>query len=88
MFNRGISKEGDLVDLGVTKELVRKSGAFYSFGDTRLGQGREAAKEFLLQNPEIAVEIESQIRESISQAIPVAAASVVDNSDSSLTSSS
>ena len=88
MFNRGISKEGDLVDLGVTKELVRKSGAFYSFGDTRLGQGREAAKEFLLQNPEIAVEIESQIRESISQVIPVAAASVMGNSDSLLSSSS
>jgi recombination protein RecA len=88
MFNRGISKEGDLVDLGVTKELVRKSGAFYSFGDTRLGQGREAAKEFLLQNPEISVEIESQIRESIRPTIPVATASVVDNSDSSLSSSS
>jgi recombination protein RecA len=64
MFDRGISKEGDLLDLGVTMGLVTKSGAFYSYGDTRLGQGREAAKEFLCQHQELAQEIEQQLRAS------------------------
>jgi recombination protein RecA len=62
MFKVGISKVGDLLDLGTAMELVRKSGANYSFNDTRLGQGRENAKEFLTKNPEIADEIERQVR--------------------------
>ena len=62
MFNGGISKEGDLLDLGVAKEIIKKSGAFYSFGDTRLGQGRENAKEFLLQNQDLTRKIEQQVR--------------------------
>jgi len=65
MFTRGISKEGDLLDLGVTGGSIKKSGAFYSFGELRLGQGREAAKEFLYQHPEIAKEIEQIIRSSV-----------------------
>lgn len=62
MFDRGISKEGDLLDLGVQIGIVKKSGAFFSFGETRLGQGRETAKEFLSQHADIAQEIERQIR--------------------------
>jgi len=64
MFDHGISKEADLVDLGVELGLVKKTGAFYSWGDTRLGQGRENAKRFLFQNPELAKEIEQQVRAS------------------------
>ena len=62
MFNEGISKEGDLVDLGTTGGILRKTGSFFSYGDTRLGQGRENAKEFLRQHPEVAQEIEATIR--------------------------
>ncbi len=62
MFQSGISKEGDLMDLGVAMGMIKKTGAFFSFGDTRLGQGRENAKSYLRQHPEVAEEIESQIR--------------------------
>ncbi|MFN3974039.1 MAG: recombinase RecA [Dehalococcoidia bacterium] len=67
MFNRGISKEGDLVDLGTALGIVKKSGAFYTYGETRLGQGREAAKDFLHQHPEVAQEIEKHLRTAFSQ---------------------
>ena len=62
MFNQGISKMGGLLDLGVTQGIVKKSGAFYFYGETRLGQGRENAKEFLAQHPEIASSVETGIR--------------------------
>ena len=64
MFDHGISHEADLIDLGVELGLVKKSGAFFSWGDTRLGQGRENAKQFLEQHPDIAQEIEQQIKAS------------------------
>ncbi len=64
MFDHGISKEGNLIDLGVELEIVKKSGAFFSYGDVRLGQGRENAKKYLSQNPELAEEIEQQVRAS------------------------
>ena len=59
---RGISREGDLVDLGVEYEIVKKAGAFYSYGDTRLGQGRENAKTFLLEHASMAGDIDAAIR--------------------------
>ena len=62
MFNQGISKTGDMLELGVAANVVKKSGAFYSYGETRLGQGRENAKEFLTQHPEIAQSIEARVR--------------------------
>jgi recombination protein RecA len=65
MYNEGISKAGDLIDLGATLEIVGKRGAFFSFGDTRLGQGRENAKQFLKDNPGVAAEIEAAIREHL-----------------------
>ena len=66
MFDRGISKEGNLVDLGLEIGLLKKSGAFFSYGDIRLGQGRESAKEFLSKHPELAGEVEQRIRASAS----------------------
>ncbi len=67
----GISREGDLVDLGVEAGVVKKLGAFYSYGDLRIGQGRENAKEYLRQNPELAGEIEKQIRARADELRPV-----------------
>lgn len=64
MFDRGISREGDLLDLGVGLGLVKKSGAFFSYGDTRLGQGRENSKQYLSENPDLVREIEEQIKAS------------------------
>jgi recombination protein RecA len=63
MFNEGISKCGDILDLAVQLEIVAKRGAFFSYGDIRLGQGRENAKEFLRQNSALADEIETAIRQ-------------------------
>jgi recombination protein RecA len=64
MFGQGISKMGDLLEIGSTQGIVKKSGAFYSYGETRLGQGRENAKEFLEQHPEIAASVEGRIRDA------------------------
>jgi recombination protein RecA len=65
MYNEGISTAGDLIDLGVSMDIITKRGAFYSYGDMRLGQGRESAKLFLDQNPEVASTIDAAIRSSI-----------------------
>ncbi|MFC3058202.1 recombinase RecA [Paenirhodobacter populi] len=64
MYGEGISKVGELIDLGVKAGVVEKSGAWYSYGDERIGQGRENAKQFLRTNPDIAYEIEDKIRAS------------------------
>ena len=65
MYNEGISTNGDLLDLGVEYDIVDKRGAFYSYNDTRLGQGRENSKIFLSENPAIAAEIDGLIRASV-----------------------
>lgn len=65
MYNQGISKIGEIVDIGAELEIIKKSGAFYSYGETKLGQGRENAKTFLSENPKIASEIEEVIKNSI-----------------------
>ena len=64
MYNEGISRSGDVLDLAVEHEIVTKRGAFYSFGDTRLGQGRENAKIFLQENQDLFIVIENQILEA------------------------
>jgi recombination protein RecA len=64
MFDHGISKEGNLIDLGLELGLMSKAGAFFSYGDIRLGQGRESARQYLIKNPELAQEIEERIRAS------------------------
>ncbi|MEM7196097.1 MAG: recombinase RecA [Pseudomonadota bacterium] len=62
LYNEGISKEGELIDIGVDLGLVEKSGAWYSYGSDRIGQGRDNVRVFLKENPEIAAEIETKIR--------------------------
>ena len=64
MYGEGISKTGELIDLGVKAGVVEKSGAWYSYGDERIGQGRENAKQFLRENPDVAHAIEDKIRAS------------------------
>ncbi|NLC65711.1 MAG: recombinase RecA [Clostridium sp.] len=62
MYNGGISREGDVLDVGVNEEIVSKAGSWFSYGDVRLGQGRENAKNFLNENREILLEIENKVR--------------------------
>lgn len=62
MYGEGISKTGELIDLGVKAEVVDKSGSWYSYGDQRIGQGKENARQFLKDNPDIALEIEEKVR--------------------------
>ena len=61
-YGVGISREGGLLDFGIEQDLVQKSGSFFSYGETRLGQGRNNAKQFLIDNPELALELETKIR--------------------------
>jgi recombination protein RecA len=61
-YGEGISRTGELIDLGVEHKLVQKSGAWFAYGDVRLGQGRENSKQFLRDNPDIADEIEGKLR--------------------------
>lgn len=65
MYGHGISKVGEIVDLGVTMEVVKKSGSWFSYGGTKIAQGRESAKQFMLDNPEVADEIELLIKNKI-----------------------
>jgi len=67
MYNEGISKVGDIIDLGTQFDIITKRGAFYSYGEIRLGQGRENAKEFLRQNDDLSQEIEMAIRQHTSE---------------------
>ncbi len=64
MYGEGISKEGELLDLGEKLKLVKKSGAWFSYKETRIGQGRDNAKNFLMENPDIAAELEKAIRDN------------------------
>ena len=61
MFDSGISRQGDLLDLGVECDIIQKSGAWLNYGDMQLGQGRENAKQFLIENNELAEEIKNKI---------------------------
>ena len=76
MFNEGISKVGDILDIGVNMEIITKRGAFFTYGDVKLGQGRENGKEFLKEHPEIANEIEAAIRSNVEKAAQFATASL------------
>ncbi|MEY3954577.1 MAG: hypothetical protein RLZZ397_1457 [Pseudomonadota bacterium] len=69
MYGSGISREGEIIDLGVLHHMVEKSGAWYAYGGEKIGQGRDNAKEFLRENPEIAREIENKIREAAGVAL-------------------
>ncbi|MEJ6979625.1 recombinase RecA [Pedobacter sp. P351] len=65
MFGQGISKVGEIIDLGVDFEIIRKSGSWFSYNDTKLGQGRDAVKQLILDNPELMEELETKIRETV-----------------------
>ena len=65
MYGQGISKVGEIIDLGVDHGIVKKSGSWFSYGETRLGQGRDAVKELLLDNPELSEELEIKIKAAI-----------------------
>jgi len=65
MYGEGISKVGEIVDLGTEYGIIKKSGSWYSYGDTKIGQGRDAVKQMLLDNPELSDELETLLREAI-----------------------
>lgn len=65
MFGEGISKAGEIIDLGVEYNIIKKAGSWFSYGETRLGQGRDAVKQLILDNPELQEELESKIRETV-----------------------
>jgi recombination protein RecA len=85
MYGKGISREGSLLDIGVDLGVVKKSGAWYTYGGEQLGQGRENAKAFLTENPELMVDISEQIRKEVGVGVdepgPVDAVDVLDNLD-------
>lgn len=64
MYGEGISKSGELIDLGVAANLIEKSGSWYSYKTQRIGQGRENAKQFMMENPNIADEVEHALRQN------------------------
>jgi recombination protein RecA len=76
MFNEGISKVGDILDIGTNMDIITKRGAFFAYGDVKLGQGRENGKDFLRDHPEIANEIEAEIRSNVAKAAELAKASL------------
>ena len=63
MYGEGISKEGSILDAAVNNDLIIKSGSWYSYGDARIGQGRENARQYLKENSELAAELDKKIRE-------------------------
>lgn len=67
MYGEGISKVGEIIDLGVDMEVIKKSGSWFSYGDTKLGQGRDAVKKLLLDNPDLMEELEAKIIEKIEE---------------------
>ncbi|MGI6148343.1 MAG: recombinase RecA [Firmicutes bacterium] len=73
IYNEGISREGDVLDLAASLDLVNKSGAWYSYGDLRLGQGRENAKQYLRENAELLAELEQRVREAVGLPLRTAA---------------
>ncbi len=70
MYGEGISKAGEIVDMGVDLDIIQKSGSWYAYDDAKIAQGRDAAKQFLIDNPEVALEIENKIREKLAALNP------------------
>jgi recombination protein RecA len=69
-YGEGISKTGELIDIGLENRIIEKSGSWFSYGDVRIGQGRENAKAFLLENTDLASEIESKVRKALGMGGP------------------
>jgi recombination protein RecA len=68
LYGEGISKIGEIIDIGVDLNIIKKSGSWFSYGDTKLGQGRDSVKQILADNPELSDEIETKVREELSKA--------------------
>jgi recombination protein RecA len=62
---KGISKAGEIIDLGVEYNIIKKAGSWFSYGETRLGQGRDAVKQLIMDNPELAEELEAKIKATV-----------------------
>ena len=67
MYGEGISKNGEIIDLGVELNIIKKSGSWFSYGETKLGQGRDGVKQLLVDNIELAEELEKKIREALAK---------------------
>jgi recombination protein RecA len=65
MYGEGISKIGEIIDLGVNYEIIKKSGSWFSYGETKIGQGRDAVKSLLLDNPDLMEELEQKIMDTV-----------------------
>jgi recombination protein RecA len=83
MYGEGISKSGEIIDLGVEFDIVGKSGAWYSYGESKIAQGREAAKQFMLDNPGVADEVEAKIRAQLTGQDDVVEAEAIEAVDAS-----
>ncbi len=70
IYGEGISKLGEIIDLGVDLEIIKKSGSWFSYGDTKIGQGRDTVKQLLTDNPELAAELETKIRKELANGLP------------------
>ena len=84
IYGQGISREGSLLDMAVTRDIIHKSGAWFSYNDQRIGQGRESAKQYLKDNPEVAREVEALIRREMLSASAAATAAAPDDDDPAL----
>ncbi len=78
LFGEGISREGEILDMGVNARIVEKSGAWYAYNGEKIGQGRDNSREFLRENPELAIEIENKVRESLNIALRPAEDGVIE----------
>ena len=65
LYGEGVSREGEIIDLGVNAKIVEKAGSWYSYGGEKIGQGKDNAREFLKENPDLAHEIENKVREAL-----------------------
>lgn len=86
MFNQGISKEGNILDIAADMNVIKKSGSWYEYDGTKIGQGRDSAKEYLVQNPKISIEVETKIKKLVlsgKEAVPLEIA--VEDQDESTT---
>jgi recombination protein RecA len=72
IFGEGISKIGEIIDLGTDLNIIKKSGSWFSYGETKLAQGRDAVRKLLLDNPELSCELETKIREKIKEVDDIA----------------
>ncbi|MBK8723942.1 MAG: recombinase RecA [Saprospiraceae bacterium] len=84
IYGEGISKAGEIVDIGAELDIVQKSGAWYSYNGAKIAQGRDAAKQFLLDNPEMALELEKKIKEKLDSSAPPAALASTSGDDDEL----